>query len=207
MLRSDQMTAQRLAIAKRFHDGNAVNEVTEEELRKRKQTEEPAIAAITEGDDDEEDFEDETGDMLGALCGVVVANTGKAKASGKAKGKAVSKASCQPAASAAKRPLPLAVSAVPAAASRPVPTMTAAPITAGVVPMPSPRKGGRKAKVVAFQFDPQAYLDADGMDALHTGVKELNDILKQDLRCNGACLPALLLNFVFLGQEHARHDV
>ncbi len=173
------MVVQRTALAARMRSGNVLNAVTEDDIAR---LHEAGVANDQQGgepgnEDDEDDFEDEGGDLLGALCGLKSALLPRAK--GKAKAKSKGPTLQTPASSiggsgSGSRTRGLAQAQTKPAMQTPSHKPTSgsvAFVSSQVAPAPSPQKSGRPPKRdTGYQYDPQAYLDADGM-------KELQDIL------------------------------
>jgi hypothetical protein len=176
------MAAQRQAIGNKFKGQLSINNVTEQDLQNRVGKVNPEAVDNT-GEVDEDDFEDEASNLLASICGIDPQASAKGKAGAKGKAQAKGKAVATPSLSSKPR----VGTASASSSSRPATSIIphAAAAAAAVAPSPSPQKAaGRKTKSNLFAFDPQAYLDADGMDALHLSVSELNTLLKQDWHCS-----------------------
>jgi hypothetical protein len=171
---------QRVALADRLQGTIAVNTRTEADIAADRAEPAPAAATTIAGDDDEEDekFEDETGDALNSLA--IFGLGGVKGAASPAAG--VSKAACKAAAKAKGAASKTAITA--ANKSMPAPSVPMPRGAAAVAepPLSSPSKGaaGRKSKAETWAFDPQAYLDNDGMDLLHAEVQQLQAALDVD---------------------------
>jgi hypothetical protein len=180
------MNLQKQALADRIHSAAVLNSVREVDLQERADKEKAASQvqerqrerAEDEDEDPDEAFEDEDGDALLGLCGMMPTSSGptaKAKA-GAAKGKAGAKA---------KAGAPLRASAVAAprcaaaaaSAGKQGAKLSSAPSTPpgkGEVVVPtSGGKAGRKAKSNEFMFNPEAYLDSDGLGVLKESLQEV----------------------------------
>ncbi len=172
-LRADQMAVQRQALVGRMQASITVNSITQQQLADRRtQVALEPVAAVTvaEPTEDADDFEDEEGDVMLALSGFQSlghpkAASGKAKAAGKAKASAGALGGA-PAASSSTAIKPTAAAAL---AGRPAAVAAARPEAEVRSKVTTPTKPGvgRKAKASEWMFDPQAYLDNDGMTDLH----------------------------------------
>jgi hypothetical protein len=180
-LRSDQLSTQRAAIAERIQGAASLNTKTEADLQQasveRQVPMEVAEANGADDDDDHEEDEEDGTDFLAKLVGI----TGKIKEKPASKSKAAAKAkgavkSAPAASSAASKPRAAAVPAAPAATTRAT--------HRSVSPPQTPSKGGRKA-LTGESFDPETYLDNDGMVPLRVSLQEIATLLEQD--CITSC--------------------
>jgi hypothetical protein len=181
-LRAEQLTVQRAAIAGRIQNVAAANTMTEEDLCKAAEARAEPQQAKPQSDDDNDgdEIEDES-DILGNLCGmtgkVKESAVPKPKASAKGKAGARQPASLPPSLTTAARMLRPSATGVSSAPSDSSTTRIAT--SAAALPPSTPTKLGRKARG-GDGFDPQSYLDNDGMEDLRNAMAVIRTKFEQE---------------------------
>ncbi len=196
-LRGDQLSVQRAAIGDRIQQAATMHAITEVDLRlaaERREEPKPPTAADEDNDGDEGD---DAADVLAALCGATTGRVKETDTAGKAKGKATSKAKAvargavlPPSSTTSADRLHALAMAQPSGPSRAgasssslvtrAVTGTLSASSAAAEVAVTPTKSGRRSRG-SDGFDPETYLDNDGMGDLKAGMAELDHMMQQDI--------------------------